>query len=254
MDDFPKRLLAAATGSGEDLQGLVHDRSEEVLRALAANPGLEEDDLLLLLSRHDLPVDLLRQVANDARCVASYRVRLALLRNPKSPASASLKFIAQLHLFDLVAVSLIPHVPREVKAAVDGIILSKLKEIPLGTRLSLARRMASAAVLAQLLVDGQRSVVEAAAQNSRLTEASVLRAIRDPKAPAHTVDIVSRHPRWSPRHEVRFALLRSKHTSLALALAFLDTMTVEERRALARDPSVEPLLRKYLTEVLSAEC
>jgi hypothetical protein len=246
MDDFPKRLLTAATGSGEDLKGLVFDRSEEVLRALAANPGLEEDDLLALLARHDLPVDLLRQVANDTRRVASYRVRLALLRNPKTPASASLKFIAQLHLFDLVAVSLIPYVPREVKAAVDGIILSKLKEIPLGARLTLARRTASSAVLAQLLVDGQRSVVEAAVQNSRLAEEAVLRAVRDPRAPVHTVDIVSRHPRWSPRHEVRFALLRSKHTPLARALAFLDTMTREERRALARDPAVAPQLRNYL--------
>lgn len=246
MDDFPQRLLAAATGAGEDLKALVHDRSEDVLRALAANLALEEDDLLLLLSRHDLPVDLLRQVSNDARRVASYRVRLALLRNPKTPASASLKFIAQLHLFDLVAVSLIPHVPREVKAAVDGIILSKLKEIPLGARLTLARRTGSSAVLAQLLVDSQRSIVEAAVQNSRLTEEPVLRAVRDSRAPVHTVDIVSRHPRWSPRHEIRFALLRNKHTPLARALVFLDTMTKVERQALARDPSVSPQLRSYL--------
>jgi hypothetical protein len=251
MDDYPQRLLAAATGSGENLKGLVHDRSEDVLRALAANPSLEEDDLLTLLARHDLPVDLLRQVANNARRTSSYRVRLALLRNPKTPASASIKFVSQLFLFDLVAVSLIPHVPREIKSAVEGNILSRLKEIPLGARLTLARRTGSPAVLAQLLVDSQRSVVEAAAQNARLTEVTVLRAVRDPAAPAHTVDVVSTNPRWSPRRDVRFALLRSRHTPLARALAFLSTMTAEDRKALARDPAVAPQLRKYLG---SAKC
>jgi hypothetical protein len=244
--------LAATTGSGESVKGLVHDRSEEVLRALVANPGLEEGDLLTLLARHDLPVDLLRQVASDARRAASYRVRLALLRNPKTPASVSLKFVAQLHLFDLVALSLVPHVPREIKAAAEAIVLAKLKEIPLGARLTLARRTASAAVLAQLLLDSHRSVVEAASHNGRLTEEPVLRALRHTAVPAHTVEVISSHPKWAPRHEVRFALLRNRHTPLGRALAFLDTMTAGDRRALARDPGVPARLRQYIARSAGA--
>jgi hypothetical protein len=244
--DLPRRLLTAATGSGDALRDLVHDRSEDVLRALVANPSLEEDDLLVVLGRHDLPGDLLRQVAGDARRTSSYKVRLAIVRNPKTPASASLKFVSQLFLFDLVAISLVPHVPREVKAAAEGSILARLKEMPLGARLTLARRTGSATVLARLLADENRTVVEAAAHNGRMTEETVLRALRDPAARAHTVDVLSAHPRWSPRRDVRYALLRSRHTPLARALSVLGTMTAGERKALARDPAVPVRLRQYI--------
>ena len=244
--DFGRRLMTAATGTGEQLKLLVHDASEDVLRALAANPALDEDDLLLLLARRDLPVDLLRQVANDTRRTASYRVRLALLRHPRTPASASLRFVPQLHLFDLVAVSLLPHVPREVKASSEGSILAQVKTMPLGVRITLARRAGSEAILARLLVDHDRPVVEAVVSNGRLTEGSVVRALRDPQVPAHTVDIVSRTSRWSPRHDVRFALLRNRHLPLSRALTCLSTMTRADISLLASDPAVPAQLRTYL--------
>jgi hypothetical protein len=248
--DLARRLLAAARGSGEELAQLVHDPADEVLRALVANPALDEEDLLVLLARHDLGAELLRQVAADARRTKSYRVRLALLRHPRTPASMSLRFVAQLHLFDLVAVSLVPHVPREVKAATEAAVLQQLKQMPLGVRVTLARRTGSEAVLARLLVDREARVVDAALSSSRITEASVVRAIRDHGAPPHTVEMISRNGRWSVRRDVRYALLRNRHTPLARALQFLPGLAQHELRDLARDAAVPPQLRAYLGKLL----
>lgn len=249
-DDRPlaRRLLAAARGSGEELSALVFDTSDEVLRALVANPELAEDDLLRLLERKDLSAELMRQVANDAKRTASYKVKLALLRHPRSPASVTLKFVPQVFVFDLVSVTLIPHVPREVKAAAESVILQKLKEMPLGVRITLARRTRSEGVLARLLTDPDRAVVEAAVTNTRLTEGVVVKAVRNPAAPVHTVDIISKADRWSVRHDVRFALLRSRHLPLSRALAFLPSMSREDLRLLTSDASVPAQLRAYLAK------
>jgi hypothetical protein len=244
--DLGRRLLAAARGSGEELQPLVHDGSDEVLRALVANPALAEDDLLVLLRRPDLGPELLRQIAGDATRIASYRVRLALVRHPRTPASATLKFVPQLHLFDLVAVSLIPHLPREVKAAAEGSILGQLKQLPLGVRITLARRTVSDTVLARLLADHEARVAEAARTNARLTEGIVVRTVRSAAAPPHAIELISRDPRWSVRRDVRFALIRNRHTPLARALHFLETMTQQDVRELSRDAGVPARLRAYL--------
>ncbi len=181
--DLARRLVIAARESGEELRPLVHDGAEEVLRALVANPGLEEDDLILLLRRQDLSPEVLRQVAGDPRRTKSYKVRLALVLHPRTPPSASLKFVSQLHVFDLVSVSLVPHLAREVKASAEGAILQRLKELPLGVRITLARRTTSESVVGRLLVDREARVVEAALTNSRLTEGVVVRAVRDPSVP-----------------------------------------------------------------------
>lgn len=211
----------------------------------------DEEQLLAMLERRDLPVDFLRSVAGDPSRTKSYRVRLALLRNPRTPASASLKFVGQLHLFDLVAVALIPHVPREVRAAAEGAILAQLRQVPLGARVTLARRTGSESVLSRLLADRDLPVVEAALANARLTEASIARTVRDPSAPPHTIDLISRHPKWSVRRDVRYALVRNRHTPTARALQFVAAMTREEVRALSRDPAVPPRLRTYLTRTVT---
>lgn len=210
---------------------------------------IDEEELLALLERHDLPADLLRTIANDPSRTKSYRVRLALLRNPRTPASASLKFVPQLYLFDLVSLSLVPHVPREVKTAAEAALLNQLNQIPLGARVTLARRTGAATVLARLLVDREASVVSAALTNSRLVEASVVRAVRDASAPPHAIDLISRDPKWSVRREVRYALVRNRHTPTARALQFVSTMTRDEVRALSRDAAVPPRLRTYLSRV-----
>ncbi len=45
---------------------------------------------------------------------------------------------------------------------------------------------------------------------------SVLR----PAASAALIDVVAQHTKWSPRREIRVALLRTRHLSLARALEF----------------------------------
>ena len=151
----------------EDLKLLVHSASEEVLMDVIADPELDEDDLLVLLARRDLSGELLRRVARDPSKTKSYRVRLALLRHPRTPASAALAFVGQLHLFDMVAVSLLPHVPREIKAAAEGTILQQLKQIPLGAKVTLARRTGATVVIGRLLLDREMRVVEAVLRSSR---------------------------------------------------------------------------------------
>ncbi len=247
--ELGRRLLRAARGASTELAPLVHDASEDVLRALAANPELAEEDLLILLARRDLPVDLLRQVGNDSVRTDSYKVRLALLRNPRTPASLSLRFVPMLHTFDLVSICSIPHVPREVRAAADGVLLSKIKQMPLGVRVSLARRTTSEAVMGRLLLDAEPTVVQALLTNARLTEATLALALRNHHTPRHTVELIARSPRWSCRRDLRFALVRNRHTPLATALTLIPSLTRDELRSLGADPAVSPQLRAYLAKL-----
>ena len=158
----------------------------------------------------------------------------------------TLRFVPQLHLFDLVAVALIPAIPREVKAAAEGAILAQLKQVPLGAKVTLARRTGSEAILLRLLVDREARVVEAALGNARVTEATVARAIRDPMVPPHAVDQIARHARWSVRRDIRLALVRNRHTTTGVALQLVSTMTREELRVLARDSAVPAQIRNYI--------
>ena len=69
-------------------------------------------------------------------------------------------------------------------------------------------------------------VMQTALDNPRLTEALVINSVLRPDAGADLVHAVARHPKWSRRKEIRAALLRTEHLSLARALEFSEEIPV----------------------------
>jgi hypothetical protein len=210
----------------------------DLLRA-AADPTLSEDFARALLKRADLPSEVLEQLAKNASALKSRKVKIALASHPHTPRHVSVPLARQFYTFDLMKVALSPSVPADVKVAADDVLISRLKTVTIGERLTLARR-ASGRVAAALLLDVEKMdgkivdgnigdaetgaretrVLRAALENPRLTEALVISSVLRPAANAALVHAVARHAKWSPRREVRAALLRTEHLSLARALEF----------------------------------
>ena len=225
-----------------------------VLLRTAADPALTEDLALALLKHADLPPEVLEQLAKNAHALKSRKVKIALASHPHTPRHVSVPLARQFYTFDLMKVALSPGVPADVKVAVDDVLISRLKAVTVGERLTLARR-ASGRVAAALLLDvetrdgtiitgkikdgkikdgkmiaakinhaeavaRQTRVMQTALENPRLTEALVINSVLRPAASAALVQAVARHAKWSPRREVRAALLRTAHLSLARALEF----------------------------------
>jgi hypothetical protein len=199
----------------------------------ATDPDLTEDLALSLLKRPDLPIEVLEQLAKNVQALQCRKVRVALASHPHTPRHVSVPLARQFYTFDLMKVALSPGVPADVKVAIDDVLISRLKTVTVGERLTLARR-ASGRVAAALLLEMQvvaetadaktearaTRVMHTALENPRLTETLVIGSVLRPGASAALVHAVARHAKWSVRREVRAALLRSEHLSLARALEF----------------------------------
>jgi hypothetical protein len=210
-----------------------------------------------------LPPEVLEQLARNANALKSRKVKIALVSHPHTPRHVSVPLARQFYTFDLMKVALSPVVPADVKVAIDDVLISRLKAVTVGERLTLARR-ASGRVAAALLLDSENAgpkivdavadgkiadgkiadgkiadakasdhriiavrtaarenrVMPAALDNPRLTEALVIHSVLRPAASADLVQAVARHAKWSVRKEIRAALLRTEHLSLACALEF----------------------------------
>ena len=201
------------------LEDAIHSTTYEVLRAATTNPSLNEDLALTLLKRADLPGEVLESLSKNASAMKSRKVKLALVEHARTPRHISLPAIRHLFTFDLMHVALTPVVPADVKAAAEESLCNRLETISPGEKLSLAHR-ASGRVAAELLADKEPRVIQASLENSRLTEAHVIKAVMRPDATAPLVQMVCQHSKWSLRREVRIALLRNQHTPLARAVEF----------------------------------
>jgi hypothetical protein len=255
--------------------------SEELLRT-ATDPDLTEDLALALLKHAELAPEVLERLAKNGNALKSRKVKIALASHPRTPRHVSVPLARQLYTFEMMRVALSPVVPADVKVAVDDLLISRLNTVTVGERLTLARR-ASGRVAAALLVDvesgsgktrkddlqddaaGKRRkdagadtpelrVMRTALENPRLTEALVINAVLRPGASVSLVQAVARHEKWSPRKEVRAALLRTEHLSLARALEFgREIPAVLRREILASSRLPEKIKEQLLRESGSVE-
>jgi hypothetical protein len=189
----------------------------------ANDAALTEDLALSLLKRPDISSDELGQLSKNGSVLKHRKVKLALVEHPKTPRHVSLPLVRQLYTFDLMQVALTPVVPADVKRAADDVLWSKLTTISQGERLTLAHR-GSGRIAEALLSDSETRVMDAALQNSRLTESAIVRALARPESSKAFVEAVCHHAQWSPRREVRIALLRNEKTPLARAMAIAHSL------------------------------
>jgi len=180
----------------------------------------------------------------------SYPQRLALLKNPKTPVHLSLQHIKFLHLFDLVSLCLQPVIPQEVKQAAEERIVAQIPKMPIGQRITLARR-GPPRILAQLLLGENLQIIQAGLDNPYLTETILSQSLNRNDCPQKVVDSVATHKKWSTRYELRLALLRQSRLSMSHALKFIPDLKSTDLKELAYDPRVNIFIRNYLIKKLA---
>jgi len=235
----------ARTAAGEELALLLHHHSPDVLLALLDNPALDETQLCLLLDRKDLPKEILEEVARRRPLLKNYRVKRALAFHPRTPRLASLRLIRELYLMDLVQLTLLPGISVELKRNAEEQLVARLPQLPLGQKITLARR-GTGRVAGALLAEGHAQVLSVVLDNGSLTEAQVLKALARERLPVGVVKAIAQHRKWSHTYNVRLALVRHPNSTLSTILAYLPELTVSDLRELASPGIVSENLRKYL--------
>lgn len=236
------RALAA---TGEELALLLHHPATGVLLALLDNPALDETQLCLLLERKDLPGEILEEVARRKPLLKSYRVKRALAFHPRTPRLASLRLLRDLYLMDLVQITISPGVSAELKRNAEEQLIARLPQLPLGQKITLARR-GPARVAGALLAEGHSEIVSIVLDNPYMTEAQVLKTLSREKLPSPVIPAIAHHRKWSITYNVRLALVRHPAAPLATILSYLPQITVSDLRELAAPGVVPESLRKYL--------
>jgi hypothetical protein len=239
----------ARTAAAESIPALLASADENILRALIENPSLDETHICLLLERKDLPGTLLGEIAKRKNWRANYRVRRALAGHPHTPRLAAMRLLRDLHLMDLVRISILPASPVELRRLAEERALAQLPQLPLGQRIMLARR-GSGRVAGRLIALGPAQVAKIALDNSFLTESHLLKTLAKDDLPAQTVAAIARHEKWSKLMNVRIALLRHPRSPVESMLSFLPDLPrrdVEDLLELAQLPgSVRAHLRQEL--------
>ena len=245
MSELEKAVERARIASGDELNALIYHAAPAVLLALLDNPEFDETKVTLLLSRKDLPTEILEEIGARKALLKSYSVKKALLLHPRTPRLIGLRQLKELYLMDLVQFALSPGSSAELKRYAEEQIVARLPQMPLGQKITLARRGPSR-VAGALVAEGHPQVMPIALENPFLTEAQVLKALAREKIHVAVIQAMANHRKWSQCYNVRLAIVRNSSTPISIVLGFLPLLTVSDLRVLAEPGIVAENLRKYL--------
>jgi hypothetical protein len=248
LSDSPEPL-SSTDSSPDDLKVRVLAAAEEELLPLIASGNLDESHLTLLLDRLDISSKVLTAAASLPTAAASESLRFRIARHPHTPRRIALSLLRQLFLFDLVRVSQIPSVPAEIRRAAEEILIHRVPNLPVGQKLTLARRGPSR-VAGAILAEGHPQALKLALNNAFLSESQVLKVLANAGVPARVVAAIAQHPRWSLQYNVRAALVRNPHTPVPCLLAILPNLTLRDLKDLAALENISVHSRNYIRKEL----
>jgi hypothetical protein len=241
---------AAAAGAREAIPTLMASSDENVLRSLLDNPAFDETHVCLLLGRKDLSGLLLEEISKRKIWRAAYRVRLGLAAHPHIPRLIAMRLLRELHLMDLVRLSLLATSSMELRRLAEERILTQLARLPQGQKIMLARR-GSTRIAAALLLHGHEQVARVALNNSFLTESQLLKTLAKETLPARIVAVVASHDKWATLIHVKVALLRHPGISADQVPALLPGLPGRDIEDLLGLSRLQENVRAHLQEELA---
>ena len=211
--------------------------------------ALTEDLALALLKHSEVAPEIILNIVKNSDVMKSRKVRLAVAAHPRTARRLSLRLIRESYTGDLARFALLPAVAADLKKAAAELLLTRLPSITLGERISLARR-SPGKVAAALLLDKELRVWQAALENPRLTEASIVKVLHRPGASDTLVTFLCCSAKWSARPEIRLALLLNEKTPLTHALAFAGTVPPEQLRDILHASRLPRKVKAHLQETV----
>ena len=251
MKDIDKFIQLASTASEEELKTLVHHPSSKVILKLIHNNNLTEDLALIVASRKNINPEILESLSNDIRWRENYRIMPAICKNPKTPQKISLSLIKSLRIFDIADLTRNQHVPINVRIRAEANIIEKILPMPLGIKITLARR-ASGNILIKLIEDGMKEVVAVCLDSPYMTEGDIYKIINMKKISSQVICQIANHPKWSCRYNIQWALIRNNNTPLSCIVNYLKNIKTVDLQELYAAPEVpsgtKPFIHRELLD------
>src|SRR5512135_1823396 len=101
MATVEQRMRAALTAGGEELWTLIRDPHPEVLSQSTLNRNLTEEMAVFIAKSKTVSAETLGFLAGDVRFRGSYRLKVVLCKNPRTPLKVVLSMLKFIRLFDL---------------------------------------------------------------------------------------------------------------------------------------------------------
>jgi len=120
-----EKIKLALRGDKEIRSLLVRDGERTVQLAVVNNPRITDSEIISIANSRNMHEEVLRRIGASREWLKLYPVRLALVQNPKTAATISLKLLTTLTVKDLRLIAKSKSVPSMIAQAALRLLNAK---------------------------------------------------------------------------------------------------------------------------------
>ena len=120
-----QKIKLAIVGNSEVRKMLLRDPNKLVALTALKSPKTKEGDIEEIARSRSVQEDLLAEIGNNRVWLRNYKIRLALVQNPKTPLYISSKLLHTLSERDIKAISKDKNIPSSLASMAKGMLKKK---------------------------------------------------------------------------------------------------------------------------------
>ncbi len=211
---------------------------------------LTEGELVTILRKPWIPKDFFYNLLSRKDLMKFYSVQKEIVNHSCCPQDISLNILPVLLPSDLLRVAKNMRISPFLRRQAETIFLQKWSKIPLGEKISHARR-ATPFILKNLKSEQNRMVLKAILENPSLTEEILLELINSPQISINAILEIFNSP-WRNRYRIKFAIARRPETPVQHVLQILPELYKKDLLTLLNEP-IPSLIKNKILEIIEEE-
>lgn len=120
-----QKISLALKGNKEARTALIRDSNRVVATAAVRSPRLTEQEIVAAAQSRQVNDEVIRIIAGSKEMTRSYGVKVALVNNPKTPVTTSMRFLTLLRMPDLKAVARSKNIPSALCNQAKRLLMNK---------------------------------------------------------------------------------------------------------------------------------
>ena len=122
-----QKVRLAMMGNATERGILIRDTNKIVARAVIRSPAVSDSEAMIYAKNKALLDEVIAYIATNKKWIRHYRMKLALVMNPKTPIGDAMRFLNHLRINDLRAVARSKGVPGPITKAAKQLIKTRMK-------------------------------------------------------------------------------------------------------------------------------
>lgn len=123
-----QKIKFALTGNKSAREVLAKEANKLIAMSVLKNPRITEDEVMRLATSKSTPDDMLRCIARNREWVKGYGLKLALVANPKTPLTVSVKMLDHVYDKDLEKIAKSKNIPSVLASTARRKLEAKAKK------------------------------------------------------------------------------------------------------------------------------